>query len=435
MWQFVTIGTDVYVSCQMCSGTCDNSLYKTTDNGSNWSKVGDITTYSSNGTYYEAGLAYLGDSTFVSVLRPPSSGTLQRRSTDMGVNWSTDGYIKNDGRVLGSGVGTDIRLDQCRLFTEDIKENKLGYVFMISAYYPGSYPRDMYSYISTDNCNSYDTNALYTASDCHDSEVVFKTKTAAKYYPGQISGEGEITDDDITLTITDANFWIKTDVPSSDGKDIWMYYGNESLSDGSDGEDTFIFFDDFEGTSVDNTKWDETITNVTTSTDQAFRGTKSAKFTTTGDLKKTLTASNDIIIEYWAYYPNTVNSAIYPLLHGDATHAAYVALGVSAANNIEYYNGSTWIDTGSDISISSWNKWSFSDFDWTNHTFDITYDGVLAENDADCRTNTSYTDILRLLSGGYSQYIDCFMTRKYTDNPPTISVKNEEYQRRLIKTI
>ena len=432
MWQFVTVGIDVYVSCQMCSsGNCDNALYKTIDNGSNWTKVGDITTQAAQGNYYEAGIAYLGNSTFVSVLRPPSSGTLQRRSINMGVDWSTDGYIKSDGRVLGSGVGTDIRLDQSRLFTEDINGNDLGYVYMQTSYYPGGYPRDIYAYISTDDCSSYSKDAIYTASDCHDSEIVFKSNTAAKYYPGQISGEGNITDDDITLTITDAKYWIKTDVPASGGKDIYMYYGNGSLSDGSDGEDTFIFFDDFEGTVVDNTKWDQRITNVTTSTDQAFRGTKSAKFTTTGDLMTTLTSSDDIIIEYWSYYPINVGSAIYNFLQGDSTHAIYCALGVSANNNIEYYDGSNWIDTGSDVSIASWKKWSFGNLDWTGHTFDITYNGALAKNDASARTNTSYTDKLRIFSSGYEQYIDCFIVRKYTANEPTTSIGTEQHQRRI----
>ena len=37
-----------------------------------------------------------------------------------------------------------------------------------------------------------------------------------------------------------ADFWIKTDVPASGGKDIYMYYGNSSLSSGSSGSNTFV---------------------------------------------------------------------------------------------------------------------------------------------------------------------------------------------------
>ncbi|RLF43418.1 MAG: hypothetical protein DRN18_00065, partial [Thermoplasmata archaeon] len=52
-----------------------------------------------------------------------------------------------------------------------------------------------------------------------------------------------------------AIFWINVSADAmSDGK-ILMYYGNPSATDESDGDDTFLFFDDFEGTSLDTTKW------------------------------------------------------------------------------------------------------------------------------------------------------------------------------------
>jgi len=40
----------------------------------------------------------------------------------------------------------------------------------------------------------------------------------------------------------------------SDGK-VLMYYGNPNAPPASDGNDTFLFFDDFEGTSLDASKW------------------------------------------------------------------------------------------------------------------------------------------------------------------------------------
>ena len=44
-----------------------------------------------------------------------------------------------------------------------------------------------------------------------------------------------------------ADIWIKTDVPASGGKDIYIFYGNSSLLDGDDGDNTFEFFDGFDG--------------------------------------------------------------------------------------------------------------------------------------------------------------------------------------------
>ncbi len=58
-----------------------------------------------------------------------------------------------------------------------------------------------------------------------------------------------------------AIFWINVSADAmSDGK-ILMYYGNPSATDESDGDDTFLFFDDFEGTSLDTTKWNSYTSN------------------------------------------------------------------------------------------------------------------------------------------------------------------------------
>ena len=53
-----------------------------------------------------------------------------------------------------------------------------------------------------------------------------------------------------------AVIWCKVPfIPANRIKDIWIIYGNPSASDASDGDATFEFFDDFEGTSLDADKW------------------------------------------------------------------------------------------------------------------------------------------------------------------------------------
>ena len=56
---------------------------------------------------------------------------------------------------------------------------------------------------------------------------------------------------------TDAVFWVElpSDVETDDY--IVMYYGHTGATYTGDGEDTFIFFDDFSGTSQDANKWDD----------------------------------------------------------------------------------------------------------------------------------------------------------------------------------
>jgi hypothetical protein len=56
---------------------------------------------------------------------------------------------------------------------------------------------------------------------------------------------------------TDAIFWVEVDtIPVSPNTvDIYVYYGKSGQATTSDGDNTFIFFDDFPGASVDVGKW------------------------------------------------------------------------------------------------------------------------------------------------------------------------------------
>jgi hypothetical protein len=53
-----------------------------------------------------------------------------------------------------------------------------------------------------------------------------------------------------------AKIWVKVPrIPANGESKIVMYYGNPAATGASNGEATFEFFDDFEGTSLDGTKW------------------------------------------------------------------------------------------------------------------------------------------------------------------------------------
>lgn len=53
-----------------------------------------------------------------------------------------------------------------------------------------------------------------------------------------------------------AKIWVKVpSIPTSGEAKIKMYYGNPSAGAASDGDATFEFFDDFDGTSLDSNKW------------------------------------------------------------------------------------------------------------------------------------------------------------------------------------
>ncbi|MGY5858573.1 MAG: DUF2341 domain-containing protein [Candidatus Thorarchaeota archaeon] len=52
-----------------------------------------------------------------------------------------------------------------------------------------------------------------------------------------------------------ATFWVEVLDTLDVNQTIYIYYGNEDALVASDGNATFIFFDDFEGSSIDSTKW------------------------------------------------------------------------------------------------------------------------------------------------------------------------------------
>ncbi|MGB9497590.1 MAG: DUF2341 domain-containing protein [Dissulfuribacterales bacterium] len=55
-----------------------------------------------------------------------------------------------------------------------------------------------------------------------------------------------------------ALIWVKFPHTPADGEteDYWMYYGNSGAEENWNGDETFKFFDDFEGTNLNTEKWD-----------------------------------------------------------------------------------------------------------------------------------------------------------------------------------
>ena len=65
--------------------------------------------------------------------------------------------------------------------------------------------------------------------------------------------------DEITLLNywqeADGKFWVKVNISANSIKTIYLYYGNPSASSLSNPDNTFIFYDDFLGTSLNTSKW------------------------------------------------------------------------------------------------------------------------------------------------------------------------------------
>lgn len=76
-----------------------------------------------------------------------------------------------------------------------------------------------------------------------------------------------------------ANFWVKIPSIPNGISNIYMYYGNASSTSNSSGENTFPFFDHFEGSSVDTNKWTITGTPEVSSSICNISGTSGESIT------------------------------------------------------------------------------------------------------------------------------------------------------------
>ena len=90
-----------------------------------------------------------------------------------------------------------------------------------------------------------------------------------------------------------ATVWVKVPFIAATGTNIYVYYGNANVTvSPSSGANTFDFFDDFDGSTIDTTKWNVVSGTGFTVSAGVLRGTS-----TTGRLKSLLSFSGPFISE------------------------------------------------------------------------------------------------------------------------------------------
>ena len=74
-----------------------------------------------------------------------------------------------------------------------------------------------------------------------------------------------------SVTTDSALVWVKVSSIPSTGTQLYLYYGNETAPSLSDGDATFLFFDDFPGTALDTSKWTVVSSNGISVADGLYR--------------------------------------------------------------------------------------------------------------------------------------------------------------------
>ncbi|MEM0243431.1 MAG: DUF2341 domain-containing protein [Candidatus Aenigmatarchaeota archaeon] len=264
----------------------------------------------------------------------------------------------------------------------------------------------------------------------------------------QISSGGKMRSDcgDIRFTDSDGttllNYWIESgcntnntriwikvpNIPANSNKIIYLYYGNPSATSMSNGDLVFEFFDDFDGTSLNTSKW--IITNATgwSVVNGELKGTN-----TMGRLTSVATFSNGIILEIKSRYISLPANG-YQV--GGFFISTSNAFGYLNHPSTDYYrNDSSWVQLGSTppsatylltrITVKSSNT---VDLLVTNYNT-----GAIYHNITNIQNSVSAEPIVlgrryddANTGQAYEAYWDWIRVRKYTSPKPIISLGNEE---------
>jgi len=239
------------------------------------------------------------------------------------------------------------------------------------------------------------------------------------------------------------DIWVKIDnIPSSGGITIYMYYGNPSAENGSDGDETFIFFDDFESGNLD--KWEISGTSYgswTAATDYAKEGNYSAKgqdTSTSGfpSLYKNITLTS-FVVEQNVRFGET-NLYHYPFWwHGQSGGDLYWGVA-SGTGYWQYHIGSGYTDYSPSTSYSSgtWYKQvvKFDPDASPNAKHYLSIDSTdFSAVDAKNRSGTLITgiDVIKIIPGAASEsggdlWIDNLFVRKFMATEPTVGSPSSE---------
>jgi len=224
-----------------------------------------------------------------------------------------------------------------------------------------------------------------------------------------------------------AKIWVKVPSIPAGEKTIYLYYNNSNAVSESDGDAVFDFFDDFEGTSLDASKWN------------LVKGTEGSNvFVENGELKVT---SNAVLIQSiksfsQGYLLESKHRIISYAGYGHIIHGFRETTSknaehlIFASNNRLYADGSA---TGGSYAVPTDTYHLFQVKVKDNTAKAEIYDMSGNQKDSISGTATFSSAVITLVerpesctSGSMDARWDWIRVRKYTEPEPSVSVGAEE---------
>ena len=233
-------------------------------------------------------------------------------------------------------------------------------------------------------------------------------------------------------TASAAKIWVNvTSIPASPSTaTIYMYYGNPSATSQSNGGNTFVFFDDFSGSSLDSTKW----------TLNRWYGSGSYSATVANgyvEIYSGATTAAGIVAKTGVSFPFAVEGR-YRIVAGSenwhaitqtssGTDSDWVRVGYSATYFYYQKKVSGTISTYQYFSRTLPTSWTRISIIWTSSSAQYFENGAQVNTVTTQDRFTSGTNYLQLSTwdGGKSDY-DWIAIRNYVNPEPTYSVGSEQ---------
>jgi len=217
---------------------------------------------------------------------------------------------------------------------------------------------------------------------------------------------------------TSAVVWVKVPTLSSGDNTIYMYYANASAITTSNGDNIFIFFDDFSGSVVDTNKWTAYGDGVSLSEGVISFNRESVD---TGIYTGNLGLSKPQVVEVMYKQSNVFRNRLYLNTSAKGFQPTPYDYGIFSPSI--FWNG--W--TGTTLSNNTWYlvRWDDTSTNYIWTIYNMAGQVVFTRSHGSSISNTNYLHLYG--EGGNSDLsLDWVRIRKYASSEPTSSFGAEQ---------
>ncbi|RLI87612.1 MAG: hypothetical protein DRP01_01265 [Archaeoglobales archaeon] len=220
-----------------------------------------------------------------------------------------------------------------------------------------------------------------------------------------------------------AKIWVEVpSIPANSSVDIYMYYGNSQITSASDGNATFLIFDDFEDGVLD---WTVSLGSFTESGGTLYTSDNPGRCYKPN-------SEAEIAAKYKARVTTVDNS--YDIWVDILATGTYSTESGNDGYFVKRYGGGVvWIDRSDDGSVTGLLNITGLPADTNWHVIEVrrAADGTISYYEdgefKDSVTDTTYSSTVNFIIGGsYGCYYDWILVRKYVSPEPSVSMGSEE---------